>query len=616
MEQKPLNSFLISLITTVIIVGALALLVWFVIIPPIRNFSFGGAGNREIIRIHEYFDLDPEITGLVFDGVFQQGGVAPFVEYSRTADPVIYLPASFLQAYIDPFLFWDNSAGVFFASTRYEMLEFVPDSLTFAVNGALRNLDAPLRRINNEIFLPASVVEGLYALVVEYRPEYNMIIVSQALVPYAVGIVSVNTANVRFSPESRAPIMTQLSQGDEVVVRPAVPQAVSMCSIAVGTAEHIPLSPTSAFVRVRTPQGLLGYMLQEDLNQTYLAHMHDISARQTILPHFIDNMAHQPPNWDGTPINLVWEVIYHRDANALRMQDPLHRSVNVVSPTWFRFDGENLRINSVASRAYVDWAHSQGVDVWPLVFDISQPIARAILMNRDARRTVISQLVEYVQFYNLDGINIDIEHLFAAEEGAYKIQFLREIAIPMREMGVVLSADVKVPMDWSRFYRRYLIGLTVDFVVVMTYDEHWATSPTSGPVASLGWVNRGIINMLQEVPREQLIMGLPFYNRIWREEPLGGGGVTSRAWGMNATRDWFDERGVEWEWDATVGSYYGRVTVMEDGRAIVHRVWLECERSITAKMQIYTTHNLAGVAGWRRGLESEATWTVLEHFFR
>jgi spore germination protein YaaH len=121
--------------------------------------------------------------------------------------------------------------------------------------------------------------------------------------------------------------------------------------------------------------------------------------------------------------------------------------------------------------------------------------------------------------------------------------------------------------------------------------------------------------MLLEVPREQLIMGIPFYNRLWREVVLEGGAPTTRHFNMDTTRDFFDERGVVWEWHSDIGSYYGEVMLIEDGETVLWRVWLEDENSINAKMQIFESNNLAGIASWRRGFENEATWETIGRFF-
>jgi len=149
----------------------------------------------------------------------------------------------------------------------------------------------------------------------------------------------------------------------------------------------------------------------------------------------------------------------------------------------------------------------------------------------------------------------------------------------------------------------------------MTYDEHWATSPNPGPVASLPWVNNAIVAMLREVPAERLIMGLPFYNRIWREIALVEDSLTTRAPGMGLAREFFEDRGVNWVWDADIGSYFGEIAVLEEGQTIIYRVWLEDEASIAAKMHLFTYHNLIGVSSWLRGLETPGTWDVIAAHF-
>ncbi|MCK9907282.1 glycosyl hydrolase family 18 protein, partial [Frankia sp. Cpl3] len=70
---------------------------------------------------------------------------------------------------------------------------------------------------------------------------------------------------------------------------------------------------------------------------------------------------------------------------------------------------------------------------------------------------------------------------------------------------------------WSRFYDRAALAKVVDYMMVMTYDEYWASSPVAGSVASLPWVEKGLQGVLEEVPNEKLILGVPFYTRLWKE---------------------------------------------------------------------------------------------------
>jgi spore germination protein YaaH len=77
----------------------------------------------------------------------------------------------------------------------------------------------------------------------------------------------------------------------------------------------------------------------------------------------------------------------------------------------------------------------------------------------------------------------------------------------------------------------------------------------------------------------------------------------------------FDRRDVVWEWDPAIGSYYAEFAEVVDGETLRHRLWLECERSLEKKMQLYALYSLAGVAGWNMGFTNHDIWDVLGRYF-
>ena len=128
------------------------------------------------------------------------------------------------------------------------------------------------------------------------------------------------------------------------------------------------------------------------------------------------------------------------------------------------------------------------------------------------RDRLIDSLMADVEKYDLDGLNMDFEGL-KQEAGVHYVQFLRELSIPCRQKGIVLSVDNTVPAEFNKFYDRKEQGIVVDYVVIMGYDEHY-NGGAPGSVASLGYVRDGIENTLKLVPREKVILGAVSYTHL------------------------------------------------------------------------------------------------------
>jgi spore germination protein YaaH len=267
---------------------------------------------------------------------------------------------------------------------------------------------------------------------------------------------------------------------------------------------------------------------------------------------------------------------------------------------------------SIADLGYINRAHENGYQVWPLISDEEDgEVCAQIMSDQNKRENAIKQILAYVSMFGLDGINIDFERV-REEDVEYFHQFLRELWPMLREQGVILSVDTFIPSAWSMYYNRGEIAKTADYVCVMTYDEN-TYGGTSGPNASIGFVETGVVNMLNEVPKEKLIMGIPYYTRVWIEEEVNGEiSYDIRSLGMNYAYRMFTENGAEFEWLEDMGCYYGEFDTVEDGRQLKYRTWLEDERSMAIKLDLVDKYDVAGVAAWVWGLEKEEIWSLLE----
>lgn len=309
-------------------------------------------------------------------------------------------------------------------------------------------------------------------------------------------------------------------------------------------------------------------------------------------------------------INLGWHVVGSVAGNdTLDAMVANTKGLNVISPTWFRLSDNEGNFTSCASQSYVDKAHTMGLEVWGLVENIEYKNSLdmyALLSSTTARAKLIDGLVDAALTYGLDGINVDFEQI-NMDCGEHYIEFIRELSIPCRANGIVLSVDNNVPTGYTSHYNRAEQGVVADYVIIMGYDEHYAGSPQAGSVASINFVEDGIKKTVAEVPPNKVINAVPFYTRIWETK---NGELSSQAVGMEMAEEYVSAHNIQIEWDEETCQNYGEYT--EGGS--LYQVWLEDERSIEVKLNIMDNYQIAGVASWRLGYEKPEIWDQIETY--
>ena len=313
-------------------------------------------------------------------------------------------------------------------------------------------------------------------------------------------------------------------------------------------------------------------------------------------------------------INLVWHQTTSMDANYNIIYDIANvKKVNTISPTWFSIASNDGTLDSLALADYVDTAHSNHMEVWPLVDNFSENIDFTAVMNStSARNKIENQLIAAAIEYSFDGINVDFENISEDAADGY-IQFMRELSVMCRKNGIVLSVDVPVPMDFTAHYNRKALGEVCDYLMIMGYDEHYAGSEEAGTVASLSFEEEGIQNTLQEVAAEKVVSGIPFYTRLWctTTNEDGTTTVTSEAMGMNQAQQTLENNQVETSWDETTGQNYAQFNG-ESGE--LYQIWLEDTESLTRKLELIKNYDLGGVAEWKLGLEDDSVWDLIAKY--
>ncbi len=382
---------------------------------------------------------------------------------------------------------------------------------------------------------------------------------------------------VRIRGGVKSEILTDVKEGDKVIV----------------------LEQMETWTKVKTADSIMGYVENKRL-----------SDLRSELP--IPVTDYEEPEYTSVTrdhkINLGWHVVAGVGGNDTLYEVTANtKGLNVISPTWFKLCDNEGNYTSFATTDYVGKAHDMGLEVWALIENIEYSDSidmYEILSSTTKRAYLINNLVNEVLACGIDGINVDFEQI-SMDCGEHYVQFLRELSIPCRKNGIVLSVDNYVPTGYTDHYDRAEQGVVADYVIIMGYDEHYAGSEVAGSVASIDFVEEGISKTVAEVPANKVINAVPFYTRIWETTPES---ISSQAVGMEMAEEYVTNHNIQIEWNEATCQNYGEYT---EGNTL-YQVWLEDEESIKVKLTIMEKYGIGGVASWRLGFEKPEIWDEIE----
>lgn len=489
----------------------------------------------------------------------------------------IYVEYTAVRDYINSRFYWD--------STESKLLYTLPDQTLSISDGASEYQTTEGTQTKDYEIVKTE--DGSAYIALDFVKEFTDMTVGVYDNPNRAVVITKKTethASVKKDTEVRilggvkSPVLKKLSKSDEVVV----------------------IKDAGDWKKVRTEDGFIGYVKKETLDSEK-----KVTRKST----------YEEPEYTNIrkdyKINLGWHQVTSQAANenvAAVVENT--KGLTTLSPTWFSIQSTDGTITSLASKDYVDYAHSKGMEVWGLIDNFTNQVdTLAVLSNTESRANIITQIISEAERVGMDGINVDFEQI-TTEMGEHYIQFIRELSVACRAKGLVLSVDNYVPKGYTSHYNRKEQGIVADYVIIMGYDEHYAGSEEAGSVASIGFVKEGIEETLKEVPKEKVINGLPFFTRLWSESEDGG--PQSTAMGMQEAEKVVEEAGATVNWDAETEQNYAKWKA--EGK--IYQIWLEDEKSIESKLKVMKKYDLAGAAEWKLGFEKEDIWDLIAEYLK
>lgn len=533
--------------------------------------------SSERMDLSEYFHVntETEVAVLLGDELLEDKGLF--------RDGIFYLPLETVQTYLNSRFYFDKGENLLLYTTPTEIIRACAGEASYTVSDNSLPTEYPAAIVENEIPYVAINFVQLYT-----NFSYQAFEAPKRLQFYTEGD-SITTANikkntkVRYQGGVKSPILTDVSKGDTVTV----------------------LEKMETWSKVKTTDSVMGYV-----ENKYLV---DEKTTERTVEKAVSEPVYSSIHKDYK-INLVWHLVTNTTANA-NVDELLAdtKAVNTIAPTWFALSDNEGNFTSLADKAYVDKMHAKGIEVWALVDNFTGRIneqsidTQAVLSSTTKRTRLIQGLMSQVTANHIDGLNVDFEQV-PREAGEDYIQFLRELSVACRQNQVVLSIDNYVPTEYTAYYNRQEQGIIADYVIIMGYDEHYSGSDI-GSVASINYVENGIKDTVAVVPKEKVINALPFYTAIWATTE---GTTTVDKVGMSYAETFAAQNGGVAEWDEETCQNY--VNFQVDNTT--YQIWLEDEASIQTKLNVMKNYELAGVAGWRLGLEKEEIWDLLAAYLQ
>lgn len=483
----------------------------------------------------------------------------------------VYISTKDIANFFDENIFYDNKYDMIITTSDTKIATIQLNKNEMEVNGAKQTIYATAIEKDNQFYLPFSEMTSVYNVEVVYNKSTNIVTIDSLDREQKKGN-SPKDLSVKYLPTTFSKTVDKIKKGDSVIV-------IS--------------EDEDGWVKIRTQNGKIGYV--KEIANIYNSRENMKKEKQI----------------EGN-ISLVWDY-FSEYASAPDRTGTTLKGVNVVSPSFAtlkRLGQGELDVNiEEAGKEYINWAHSKGYKVWPIISNNSyKQTTSEVLNDYNLRQKLINNIVNLAIENNFDGINIDFEYMNMSDKDMFS-RFIIELAPRLREYGMVLSVDVTAPdggEDWSLCYDRNEIGKVADYIVFMAYDQYGNSSSEAGTTSGADWVEVNIkkfIGKQEEVLAEKLVLGMPFYTRLWVES---NGEVDSRVVLMNGVESTIPENANR-VWNEDLKQYY--VEYEKNGKT--YKMWIEDEESISAKCDLVNKYNLAGAAYWEKGQEKQEVWDVI-----
>lgn len=287
-----------------------------------------------------------------------------------------------------------------------------------------------------------------------------------------------------------------------------------------------------------------------------------------------------------------------------------------LAPVWFQLSADGMKLDTrdfdlntnPINQEIIDLAKASNVQIVPVLSNatngnFSSATVAKFLRNQQAQDQMLDRVLRICRSYHFAGINLDFEEL---QDADYPLvtQLIEQWGTEFKNQSLSLSIDVQVSLptkimaEWSK---------QVDFLVVMTYDEH-DESGEAGPIASLEWYDSQLENALKNVDESKVVVGIGNYAYDWKKGESHAESISYQE--AIATAAGYRDAEKPTDVIHFDPNSFNSMFEYEDDQNQAHVVWMLDAPSAFNQLVLTQQKHLRGAALWAMGTEDPSIWKL------
>ena len=344
-------------------------------------------------------------------------------EKGYEAEGEIYVPASVASTYMDQRIYVDTVESSLSYVTSGGVILAQAGEVSYQVGKETQNAKKPILQKKDDAFYVSLsfIKEHTSCYYKTYQNPKRLVIMSDRSASYTMASLTEDT-RVRKGPNKKYKYFVELAKGTRVFV-------------------ETDKKKENDYTAVTTQDGIAGYVPSDRLQ----------GQKETAWKFDKEPESFTQLKTKGQ-VCLGWhQVTNETSSGQLPSLIQSAKAMNVISPTWYALSDNTGKFSSLANSSYVAQAHAQGKQVWGLINDFGKGIKLSKVLGVTSNRNrLVNGLVATAIQHELDGINIDFEHVTKDTAPAY-LEFLRELTLKCHANDLIVSVDNYSPASYNAY---------------------------------------------------------------------------------------------------------------------------------------------------------------------